>query len=105
MIRLRRKVKSVLGDVGLIELSEQRHDYSPRRRFNHFGVLPVLNQRIGNIEGNYYEIFHSFRRKNINIYSADEQGCLSSCVDIGEGLSLKINTRPLIERVLSAIRI
>ncbi len=104
LIQIRKQLITPLGRVSLIELLDQRPDFSQSEGFRYIGAVPVLNLRAGSNEASYAELAHFIRSKGLILKEVNEPLYPTLDVEVEKGFSFKLTREPLLECALREIR-
>ncbi|MEK7459098.1 MAG: VOC family protein [Patescibacteria group bacterium] len=91
IIRFRTPIKTALGDINVLELSDQKPDGSQVDRFDHIEIYPT--------HGSTNELVEYLRSKNVIIDTANRPHHVTHDLVLANGFKVRIEDEPLLEKI------
>lgn len=92
IIRFRNAIKTALGDINVLELSDQKPDNSQVDGFDHIEVYPTA--------GTTNELVDYLRSCNVTIDTADRPHHVTHDLILANGFKVRIEDGPLLEKIV-----
>lgn len=91
IIHFRNPIKTVLGDIDILELSDQKPDGSQVDGFDHIEIYPTT--------GSTNELVDYLRSRDVTIDTADRPHHVTHDLVIENGFKVRIEDGPLLEKI------
>ena len=90
-IALKRAIKTVLGDILFLELSDQKPDGSQTDRFDHIEIYPVSMT--------YNELVEAMKQTGVDVNEVVRPHHTTHDSDIGGGFLIRLTEGPLLDKI------
>jgi len=90
-VALRRAIKTVLGDIRFLELSDQKPDGSQTDRFDHIEIYPVGIK--------YSELVEAMKQTGVDVNEVVRPHHTTHDSDIGGGFLIRLTEGPLLDKI------
>lgn len=92
IIRFRNPIKTALGDINVLELSDQKPDNSQVDGFDHIEIYPTA--------GSTNELVDYLRSRGVVIDTADRPHHVTHDLVLANGFKVRIEDEPLLEKIV-----
>lgn len=92
IIRFRTPIKTTLGDIDILELSDQKPDGSQIDGFDHIEIYPTTESTS--------ELVEYLRSKNVTIDTSDRPHHVTHDLVLANGFKVRIEDEPLLKKIV-----
>lgn len=91
LIKLNDSISTSIGDIDLLELSDQKPDGSQSNKFDHIEIFPV--------EVSYDELVSQLKSRNLKVVEVVRPHHTTHDIDMGEGFLVRLTKKPLLDKI------